>query len=166
MGVPSPRLARGWITPSWGLAFRLRHPGVSQKKEGCQTIAVKALVGTGKKIDAAVSTLAAATVVYPAQSSVVGAFSHQRFQFSIDGGKAFNGHAGSIANFGARALCEDVYTDDIGKLYRDTARFEFLGTDIDLGVVFFDSDRRLLGHLQAGAVAIVSGTGGGAGHWR
>ena len=28
--------------PSWGLAFRLP-PGVSRKKEGCQTIAVKAL---------------------------------------------------------------------------------------------------------------------------
>ena len=42
MGAPSPGLARGRTTPSWGLAFRLRHPGVSQKKAGCQTIAVKA----------------------------------------------------------------------------------------------------------------------------
>ena len=42
MGAPSPRLARGWATPSWGLAFRLP-PGLSRKKEGCQTIAVKAL---------------------------------------------------------------------------------------------------------------------------
>jgi hypothetical protein len=59
----------------------------------------------------------------------------------------------------------EVYTDDLDRLCWDTEGFEFLVTDVDLSVAFFDSGRKLLGFLYSGTTAGFFGSGTGAGHW-
>ena len=103
---------------------------------------------------------------YPATGSVASLIFYMKFQVQIkNGGKTFNGHAGSIGSPGGGALIGDVYTDDINRLYRDTVSFEFQATPVYLSILYFDGSSNLLGHFQAGAVSTVGGVGGGSGSW-
>lgn len=43
--------------------------------------------------------------------------------------------------------------------------FAFQGMPVYFAIEFFDSHSQLLGQFQGGAVSIVSGVGGGKGHW-
>jgi hypothetical protein len=117
------------------------------------------------KIAAAVAAIETATGRYPATGSVASLIFYLKFQVNVSGGKSFNGDAGGLSTPGGGLIAGDVYTDDIHRLYRDTVSFAFEGTPIYLGMQFFDSNSNLLGHLQAGAVSIVIGIGGGSGRW-
>ena len=116
-------------------------------------------------IGAAVKALTADTSTYPANGSVVSMIFYLKFQVNVSGGKSFNGNAGGISTPGAGALFGDVYTDDINALYANTVSFQFTATPVYLSLLFFDNNSNLLGHFQCGAVSIVTGVGGGSGHW-
>lgn len=118
------------------------------------------------KIDAAVNFILKTSTAYHATGSVICGIFYLKFQISITGGKTFNGDAGG-ACFppGAGAILGDVYTDDRERLYRDTVSFEFNAAAVYLNVNFFDRNSNLLGHLQSGAVSLISGVGGGTGRW-
>jgi Rhodococcus equi virulence-associated protein len=84
---------------------------------------------------------------------------------NVTKGKSFNGNAGGVSSPGGGALFGDVYTDNIDNLYANTVSFEFQVTPVYLSILFFDGNSNLLGHFQSGAVSIVTGIGGGTGHW-
>jgi hypothetical protein len=117
------------------------------------------------KIAAAVAAIETTTGRYPATGSVASLIFYLKVQVNITGGKTFNGEAGGLFSPGGGFLAGDVYTDDVNRLYRDTVSFAFEGTPVYLSVQFFDAHSNLLGHLQAGAVSIVIGIGGGSGRW-
>jgi Rhodococcus equi virulence-associated protein len=55
-----------------------------------------------------------------------------------------------------------VYTDNLPPLYANTVSFEFQSTPAYVSVLFSDGNSNLLGHLQSGAVSIVTGIDGGS----
>jgi hypothetical protein len=107
----------------------------------------------------------ASTLLYPVWGSVACALTRRIFLIALADGKKFNGHADCASRFGGGSLSGELYADDIAKLCKDTVRFEYLGTGVDLSMAFFDAERNLLGFLQANGVDRVTGTGGGAGSW-
>jgi hypothetical protein len=111
--------------------------------------------------------LAAAATSFSANGSVVSLVFYLQFQVSVTspGGKTFNGKAGGLSSPGGGALFGTIYTDDINRLYSDTASFAFTATPVYLAIYFFDGNSNALGSFQAGAVSIVTGTGGGTGSW-
>jgi hypothetical protein len=116
-------------------------------------------------IDAAVTALKAAETAYPANGSVASMIFYLRFGVTISGGESFQGDAGGLSTPGGGALFGDVYTDNLARLYSDTRSFQFTATPVYTSLLFFDGSSNLLGHFQAGAVSIVTGTGGGSGRW-
>jgi hypothetical protein len=119
-------------------------------------------------VDAALSSILTATTKYPAAGSIVSLifYIEIQLQVKIPDGKTFNGKAGAITTPGAGALIGDVYTDDLGRLYRDTVSFAFTAVPAYTNVFFFDANSTLLGHFHGGAVSIVFGLpGGGTGRW-
>jgi hypothetical protein len=116
-------------------------------------------------IEAAVNTLKAAETAYAAHGSVASMIFYLRFGVTVNGGKNFQGDAGGLASPGGGALFGDVYTDNLARLYSDTRSFQFTATPVYTSLLFFDGSSNLLGHFQAGAVSIVTGTGGGSGRW-
>lgn len=117
------------------------------------------------KIDAISESVAAATTGYPANGSIVSLIFYFRFQVNVVGGKSFNGDAGGIGGPGGGALFGTVYTDDINRLYSSTTSFAFTSTPPYFAMYFFDGNSNPLGTFQAGAVSIVTGSGGGTGSW-
>ena len=117
------------------------------------------------QIDSITKSLMAETNSYPATGSVASLIFYLKFQVQVKGGETFNGNAGGIASPGGGALFGDIYTDNLANLYANTVSFSFQGTPVYLSIQFFDSHSNLLGHLQAGAVSIVTGVGGGSGRW-
>jgi hypothetical protein len=118
------------------------------------------------KVAAAAKALTADVTAYPATGSVASLIFYLKFQVIVkNGGKTFDGNAGGVATPGGGALFGDVYTDDINALYSNTVSFAFTATPVYTALYFFDSNHNLLGHFQAGAVSIISGTGGGTGKW-
>jgi Rhodococcus equi virulence-associated protein len=118
-------------------------------------------------IDSAAKSLLSTETKFPANGSVASLIFYLKFQVTVKGtgGKRFDGNAGGVSTPGGGALYGDVYTDNIERLYRDTASFEFQGTPVYLSILFFDGNSNLLGHFQAGAVSTVTGIGGGKGSW-
>ncbi len=102
---------------------------------------------------------------YPATGSVASIVIWMRWQVQVTKGKQFNGDSWGIAFPGGGALFGDVYTDDIGALYANTATFAFTATPVYTALYFYDSNHNLLGSFQAGSVSTVTGTGGGNGSW-
>jgi hypothetical protein len=119
------------------------------------------------KIDAAVKALLASetATAYPATGSVASLLFYLQFQVVINGGKTFDGKAGGISTPGGGALFGDVYTDDVNRLYSNTASFQFNATPVYVNINFFDRHSSFLGHLQSGGISTVLGTGGGSGGW-
>jgi len=117
------------------------------------------------KIEATKQALQATTSSYAANGSVASLIFYLQFQVNVDGGMTFDGKAGGVSTPGGGAMFGTVYTDDINRLYNDTASFEFQATPVYTSLLFFDSSSNLRGHFQAGAVSIVSGVGGGSGSW-
>lgn len=119
-----------------------------------------------RQIDAAVESILAPATSYPATGSIVSAIFYLQFQVKVkDGGKTFNGKAGGISTPGGGALLGAVQTNDINRLYADTASFFFSATAASVALIFFDRHHNSLGGGTFGAVSIVSGTGGGPGSW-
>jgi hypothetical protein len=117
------------------------------------------------KVDAITKTMLATTTSYPANGAVASMIFYLKFGVTIKGGESFNGNAGGLSTPGGGALFGDVYTDDLAALYANTVSFEFQATPVYLSILFFDGNSNLLGHFQSGAVSIVTGIGGGSGHW-
>lgn len=117
------------------------------------------------KIDSVVTQLKAATTGYAANGSVASMIFYLKWQVTVSGGKTFDGNAGGLSSPGGGALIGTVYTDDINRLYQNTVSFQFTATPVYVSLLFFDGNSNLLGTFQAGAVSIVSGIGGGSGHW-
>jgi hypothetical protein len=123
------------------------------------------------KIEAVVTALNTATTKYSAGAIVAGAivYYHVKVTPPIDPPtppfvKTFNGDAGGVGGLGAWGGGGDVYTDDLARLYRDTASFYFVAGLVYLGVEFFDSNHRLLGHFEGGGIGLMA-AGGGTGSW-
>lgn len=116
-------------------------------------------------LEDSVKRMTAATASYPAHGSIIGAVFYFRFTVAVDSGKEFTGNAGGVGSVGGGALFGDVYTDNIDRLYRDTASFSFVATPAYVTLQFFDSSSNFLGHFQSGAVSTVTSTGGGSGSW-
>jgi hypothetical protein len=118
-----------------------------------------------EQIDAIAESVASMQTAYPATGSVASMIFYLRFQVNVTGGKSFNGNGGGIASPGGGANFGHVYTDDINRLYSSTKSFAFTSTPVYFAIYFFDGDHNALGSYQAGAVSIVTGTGGGTGSW-
>ncbi len=109
---------------------------------------------------------AAATTAYPANGSIASLILYTKCQCVIkNGGKTFNGSTWGVAFPGGGALFGDVYTDDINKMYSKTSSFALAATPVYTSFIFMDDSGNALGSFQAGSVSIVTGTGGGSGHW-
>ena len=118
------------------------------------------------QLDAAVTSLSAATASYGANGSVASMIFYLKFQVNVTGGKSFNGNAGGISSPGGGALFGDIYTDDINRLYSSTHSFQFNATPVYLNINFFDGNSNFLGSFQSGGISTVLGTGGGTGSWK
>ena len=105
------------------------------------------------------------TASFPAKGSSVSMIFYLQFQVIVDNGKTFNGKAGGLSTPGGGALFGDIYTDDINRLYSNTASFQFTSTPVYLSIVFFDGNSNVLGTFQSGSVSTVTGVGGGSGSW-
>ncbi|KAI5058776.1 hypothetical protein GOP47_0026946, partial [Adiantum capillus-veneris] len=79
--------------------------------------------------------------------------------------KKFEGRGGGLFTPGGGSIIGTLFTDDVDKLYANTATFQFNSTPVYFNINFFDGSSNLLGHVQAGAVSIVTGIGGGRGQW-
>ncbi|MEX5411051.1 VapA/VapB family virulence-associated protein [Atlantibacter hermannii] len=100
-----------------------------------------------------------------AQGSIASFIFYLRFQVTVSGGKTFNGEAGGLSSPGGGGFWGDIYTNDLGKLYRETVSFQFNATPVYLNINFFNKNHECLGSMHAGSVSIVSGVGGGSGSW-
>jgi hypothetical protein len=118
-----------------------------------------------EKIDAAVNKIQADVTSYPAHGALASMIFYVKCSVTVDGGKTFDGNAGGAFTPGGGALFGDVYTDDINRLYSNTASFQLTATPVYVYVLFFDGNSNLLGHFQSGAVSTVTGVGGGTGSW-
>jgi hypothetical protein len=117
------------------------------------------------QLQSATTAMATAATGYAANGSIASLLFYMQVQVTIKGGKTFDGKAGGIGLPGGGALFGTVYTDDINRLYANTKSFAFQATPVYFAVEFFDGSSNYLGTFQAGAVSIVTGTGGGSGHW-
>lgn len=131
-----------------------------------------ALVGDkmpSNAVDAAVAAMLATSTKYSiSNGSIVGGVFYVRItcDISVNGkNHAFVGNGGGLFSPGAGALLGDIYTDDVNRLVASTVSFQVNATPVYVNVNFFDDHSNLLGHLQTGAVSIVTGTGGGKGSW-
>ncbi|MEQ8910136.1 MAG: VapA/VapB family virulence-associated protein [Vicingaceae bacterium] len=121
-----------------------------------------------KKMEAMMAELESEGMdAYPAKGNIVSLVFYTKIQVYLDqGGPSFEGHAGGVNTPGAGATFGHVYTKDLDRLRRDTGSFTYTSTPVYFAVYFFDRDQNLLGSFQAGAVSIVTGTGGGSGSWK
>ncbi len=117
------------------------------------------------QLQSATTAMQAAATGYAANGSIASLLFYMQVQVQIKGGKTFDGKAGGIGFPGGGALFGTVYTDNINALYANTKSFAFQATPVYFAVEFFDGNHNYLGTFQAGAVSIVTGTGGGSGHW-
>ena len=121
------------------------------------------------QIDSAVASILSAQSKYPiSNGSIIGGIFYVRLTCDITvNGKnhAFIGNGGGLFTPGGGAVLGDVYTDDATRLVTSTVSFQINATPAYVNVNFFDGSSHLLGNLQAGAVSIVTGTGGGTGTW-
>lgn len=90
---------------------------------------------------------------------------YQLLTLTVDGGEQFQGYAGGVSFPGGAAVWGTLFTDDIQRLYDQTASFQFNAVGPYLNVNFFDRHGTLLGHAQLGGVSSVIGIGGGSGTW-
>lgn len=78
---------------------------------------------------------------------------------------SFYGNAGGWSIPGAGYNWGDMYTDDIDRLHKETYSFEFNSSAVYFSILFYSRNHLLLGHYEGGGVSMVSGIGGGRGHW-
>ena len=116
------------------------------------------------KLDAAVAALKAPATTYPCISTIICLIFYMRVAVAITGGKSFSGNAGGICLPPGGTGGGDVYTNDINKLYADTASFALVTAAAYLHVSFFDKDHNLLGTAECGG-AYTAGATGGTGSW-
>ncbi len=117
------------------------------------------------QLQSVTTAISTAATGYAANGSIASLLFYMQVQVVIKGGKTFDGKAGGIGFPGGGALFGTVYTDDINRLYANTKSFAFQATPVYFAVEFFDGNSNYLGTFQSGAVSIVTGTGGGSGHW-
>src|SRR5262249_48731297 len=77
----------------------------------------------------------------------------------------FVGHAGGLSWLGGQSSWGSLITDDVLRLYRDTVSFAFNAAVAYFNVNFFDGNSNLLGSYHGGGIGLVTGIGGGTGHW-
>lgn len=120
-------------------------------------------------VESTVAAMEAADGKYPiSNGSIIGGLVYVRISSAIEvNGTLYNffGNGGGLFTPGGGALMGDIYTDDPVRLVTTTVSFQVNATPVYVNVNFFDAHSNFLGHLQAGAVSTVVGTGGGSGSW-
>lgn len=120
-------------------------------------------------VENAVAAMEAADGKYPiSNGSIIGGIFYVRISAAIEvNGRLYNffGNGGGLFTPGGGAVMGDIYTSDPVRLVTSTVSFQVNATPVYVNVNFFDNSSNLLGHLQAGAVSTVVGTGGGTGSW-
>lgn len=81
------------------------------------------------------------------------------------GGQQFEGKCWGLSGIGGGPLWGDVYTDDIDRLYGDTAKFTLIAAIAYTTFLFKDGDGNHLGSFQAGSATTTAGGGSGDGSW-
>lgn len=110
-----------------------------------------------------------AAVPYDAEGSLSSLIYYVKAKCRIEGGRTFTGSVWGESFPGGGALYGDVYLADgcsIDDLYCRTCEFTYTATPDYTAYYFFDFNKMLLGHLQAGSVGSVFGVGKGEGIWR
>lgn len=117
-------------------------------------------------IDSITESLRAETSGFPAKGLVTAATFFLRFHLEmLADHMIFDGTAGGLGGMSPAMLVGDVYTNDLPKLYANTVKFGFQGTQLYISLQFYDANDRVLGVFQGAGGANVNGAGGGPGHW-
>jgi hypothetical protein len=116
------------------------------------------------KIDAIVTALKTPATAYPCITTIICLVFYERVAVAITGGKSFGGNAGGFCVIPGGTGGGNVYTDDINKLYNNTASFSLVLAAVYCNVIFYDSNSNVLGHAECGG-AYTPGGGGGTGSW-
>jgi len=111
-----------------------------------------------------------AATSYSAEGSLISVLFYFKAQCYLNGrgGKTFNGKAGGGGTPGGGALFGDVYLAkgvSLDELYSRTSHFGFTATPVYTAFYFYATNGDFLGHLQAGSVSTVLGSGAGKGEW-